>query len=144
MGLQQHRPRRSEGWDQAEKFICDSDRSRRVSKMAGTGGIANAIDAGLRSSRVQCRSRGLWDDRQQKIRLLTRFEMQTILAAEYGGRTVFRIGMRKRPHPLHRVEFVRQLSVAEAILVVLATDVQCEPVAGGDHDTGRQAIALQA
>jgi hypothetical protein len=45
--------------------------------------------------------------------------MQSILAAEYTGRTVFRFGVGKRPHPGHRVEFVQQLGVAEAMFVAL-------------------------
>src|SRR5205814_8817343 len=49
-------------------------------------------------------------------------------------------GVVKRPHPGHRVEFVRQLGVAEAMFVVLAADVQRQAVAGGNHDAGRQDL----
>jgi hypothetical protein len=69
--------------------------------------------------------------------------MQSIFSSEYAGRAVFRFGVDKRPNPLHRVEVARLLGIAEAMLVILAADVQRQPVAGGYDNASGQDLDME-
>src|SRR5262245_43452702 len=76
------------------------------------------------------------DHRQQDIRHFAEIKVQRVPARENGGRTVVRIGVRERPHALHRIGRIGKSSSGAIILVVLAAHRECDTITRWHHDRG--------